>query len=393
MPGERVTSHTTTLLGKGRRREDPCARTNSSREQNLSRQHLLLARCAVHGASEMEPMVSTRSTRHPPTSKRAWGEPPTTPVHNPGMPLELDWVRSVRVNRSAVERRAATLGTRRSVKGDWQAAWLLRAVSCMDLTTLSGDDTEGRVRRLCAKARRPVRRDLLEAMGMDPTKLTVGAVCVHHAFVETALRALEGSGIPVAAVSGAFPHGLGPFEARVAEIRASVTAGANEIDVVIARRHVLTGDWTGLYDEVRAFREAAGDAVLKTILGTGELGTLRNVQRASLVAMMAGSDFIKTSTGKERVNATLPVGFTMVRAIRAFRERTGVRVGYKPAGGIRRAKQALLWLTLMKEELGDAWLRPVRFRFGASSLLADIERQLEHHVTGRYSAHHRHPLA
>lgn len=338
-------------------------------------------------------MVSTRSTRHPLASKRARGKPPTTPVRNPGMPLELDWVRSVRVNRSAVERRAATLGARRSVKKDWQAAWLLRAVSCMDLTTLSGGDTEGRVRRLCAKARRPVRRDLLEAMGLDPTTLTVGAVCVYHAFVETALRALEGSGIPVAAVSAAFPHGLGPFETRVAEIRASVAAGANEIDVVISRRHVLTGDWAGLYDEVGAFREAAGDARLKTILGTGELGTLRNVHRASLVAMMAGSDFIKTSTGKERVNATLPVGLTMVRAIRAYMERTGVAVGYKPAGGIGRAKQALLWLTLMKEELGDAWLRPARFRFGASSLLADIERQLEHHVTGRYSAHHRHPLA
>jgi deoxyribose-phosphate aldolase len=309
------------------------------------------------------------------------------------VPLDLDWVEAVRVNRSAVERRAATLGTRRGVKKSWQAAWLLRAVNCIDLTTLSSDDTEGRVRRLCAKARRPVRRDLLEAMGMNPTTFTVGAVCVYHAFVETAVRALEGSGIPVAAVSTAFPHGLAPFETRLAEIRASVGAGAREIDVVITRRHALTGDWPALYDEVRAFREAVGGAHLKTILGTGELGTLRNVQRASLVAMMAGSDFIKTSTGKERVNATLPVGLTMVRAIRAYRERTGVRVGFKPAGGIARAKEALLWLTLMKEEVGDAWLRPARFRFGASSLLADIERQLEHHVTGRYSAHHRHPLA
>ena len=312
---------------------------------------------------------------------------------NGGMELELDWVREARVNRSAVERRAATLGTRRSVKKEWQAAWLLRAVSCIDLTTLAGDDTPGRVRRLCAKARRPVREDLLEALGMGDAGLTVGAVCVYHAMVETAVAALRGSEVPVAAVSTGFPAGLSPFKQRVQEFRASVDAGAAEIDVVITRGHVLTGDWQALYDEVRAFRDACGEAHLKTILGTGELGTLRNVYRASLVAMMAGTDFVKTSTGKESVNATLPVGLTMVRAIRAYRERTGQVVGFKPAGGIRRAKEALLWLILMKEELGERWTRPALFRFGASSLLADIERQLEHHVTGRYSAHHRHPLA
>lgn len=338
-------------------------------------------------------MVTTRSVRTPPETHRRGPAPPTGEVRNPGLPLELDWVREARVNRSAVERRAATLGTRRSVKKDWQAAWLLRAVTCMDLTTLSGDDTEGRVRRLCAKARQPVRRDLLEALGMAGRPFTVGAVCVYHRFVETAVEALEGSGVPVAAVSTGFPHGLSPMATRLQEIEASVAAGAREIDVVITRAHVLTGDWAALYDEVRAFREACGDAHLKTILATGELGTLRNVYRASLVAMMAGADFIKTSTGKESVNATLPVGLTMARAIRAYLERTGVRVGYKPAGGIRTAKDALLWLILMKEELGDAWLRPALFRFGASSLLGDIERQLEHHVTGRYSAHHRHPLA
>lgn len=317
---------------------------------------------------------------------------PTAP-RNPGMPLELDWVEQVRVNRSAVERRAATLGTRRSVKKEWQAGWLLRAVTCMDLTALAGDDTAGRVRRLCAKARRPVRPELLERMGVEPSAVTVGAVCVYHAFVETAVAALEGSGIPVAAVSTAFPHGLAPMESRLTEIRASVAAGAREIDVVVTRAHVLTGNWTALYDEVRAFRDACGDAHLKTILATGELGTLRAVYRASLVAMMAGTDFIKTSTGKEGVNATLPVGLTMVRALREYGERSGVSVGFKPAGGIRTAKDALLWLTLMKEEVGDPWLRPALFRFGASSLLADIERQLEHHVTGRYSAFHRHPLA
>jgi deoxyribose-phosphate aldolase len=312
---------------------------------------------------------------------------------NPGMPLDPGWVRAARVNRSAVERRAASLGGRRSVKRAWQAAWLLRAVTLMDLTTLAGDDTPGRVRRLCAKARTPVRSDLLEALGVEGEDVRVAAVCVYHEMVETAREALAGSDIPVAAVSTGFPHGLSPLPQRLDEIRASVAAGAAEIDVVISRRHVLTGDWEALHREVRAFREACGEAHLKTILATGELGTLRNVARASLVCMMGGADFVKTSTGKESVNATLPVGLVMARAVRAYAERTGHAVGFKPAGGIRTAKDALLWLVLMKEELGVGWLRPELFRFGASSLLADIERQLEHHVTGRYSAHHRHPMA
>jgi len=310
---------------------------------------------------------------------------------NPGMPLELDWVEEVRVNRSAVERRAATLRARRTVKKEWQAAWLLRAITLMDLTTLSGDDTRGRVRRLCAKARRPVRADLLEAMGAGQLPIRVAAVCVYHRFVPTAVEALEGSGIPVAAVSTGFPAGLSPFEQRIGEIRASVAAGAEEIDVVITREHALTENWRALYDEIRAMREACGDAHIKTILATGELGTLRTVARASLVCMMAGADFIKTSTGKEGVNATLPVGLVMARAIREYRERTGQLIGLKPAGGIRAAKDALEWLALMKEELGDRWLRPDLFRFGASGLLTDIERQLEHFVTGAYSAAYRHP--
>jgi deoxyribose-phosphate aldolase len=307
------------------------------------------------------------------------------------MPLELDWIEEIRVNRSAVERRAATSRTRRTVKKEWQAAWLLRAVTLMDLTTLSGDDTPGRVRRLCAKARRPVRQDLLEAMGAAQLSIRVGAVCVYHSFVETAVEALDGSGIPVAAVSTGFPAGLSPFAQRIGEIRASVAAGAEEIDVVITRAYALTENWGALYDEVRAMREACGDAHIKTILATGELGTLRTVACASLVCMMAGADFIKTSTGKESVNATLPVGLVMARAIRDYRERTGHLVGLKPAGGIRAAKDSLDWLALIKEELGDRWLRPGLFRFGASSLLTDIERQLEHFVTGRYSAAHRHP--
>ena len=325
-------------------------------------------------------------------SRAAPLEVPVT-ARNMGQPLDLEWIEEVRVNRSAVERRAATLRARRTVKKEWQAAWLLRAVTLMDLTTLSSDDTPGRVRRLCAKARRPVRADLLSAMGAEQLPIRVAAVCVYHAFVETAVAALEGSGIPVAAVSTGFPAGLSPFEQRIGEIRASVAAGAEEIDVVITRAHVLTGNWRALYDEVRAMRDACGDAHIKTILGTGELGTLGNVARASRVCMMAGADFIKTSTGKESVNATLPVGLVMARAIRDYRERTGHMVGLKPAGGIRTAKDAVEWLVLVKEELGDRWLRSDLFRFGASALLTDIERQLEHFVTGRYSAAFRHPTA
>jgi deoxyribose-phosphate aldolase len=312
---------------------------------------------------------------------------------NEGTPLDLGRVRDIRVNRSAVERRAASIGTRRSVKKEWQAGWLLRAVTLLDLTTLSGDDTPGSVRRLCAKARNPVREDLLGALGARDLGIHVGAVCVYHSLVETAVDALRGSRIPVAAVSTGFPAGLSPLEQRVEEIRASVAAGAAEIDIVITRAHVLTGNWRALHEEVRTFREAAGPAHVKTILATGELGTLRNVARASMVCMMAGADFIKTSTGKESVNATLPVGLVMARAIRAYHQMTGVRVGFKPAGGIRTAKQAIEWMLLMKEELGTEWLAPQLFRFGASSLLTDIERQLEHHVTGRYSAAFRHPMA
>ena len=313
-------------------------------------------------------------------------------VRNPIGDFEPGWLQAVQVNRSAVERRVATLAGRRSVKKEWQAAWLLRAIQCMDLTTLSGDDTEGTVRRLCAKARHPLRFDLAEALGVADQQITVGAVCVYHTFVRTAVDALQGSGIPVAAVSTGFPAGLAPLETRVQEIKASVADGAQEIDIVISRHLVLTGDWEGLYAEVRAFREACGAAHLKTILATGELGTLRNVYQASLVCMMAGADFIKTSTGKESVNATPTVSLVMVRAIREYCERTGYKVGFKPAGGIRTAKQALEWLVLMKEELGVEWLQPALFRFGASSLLGDIERQLEHAVTGAYSADFRHPL-
>ena len=316
--------------------------------------------------------------------------PQVTHPRNPGMPLDLDWVAGVQANTSAIERRAATLPGRRSVKKDFQAAWLLKAITLIDLTTLSGDDTEGRVQRLCAKARQPVRADLLDALGMPG--LTTGAVCVYHEMVPAAVRALEGTSIPVAAVSTGFPAGLSPFHLRIAEIGESVRAGAREIDIVISRRHVLTQNWQALYDETAEMRAACGEAHMKAILATGELGTLRNVARASLVCMMAGADFIKTSTGKESVNATLPVSLTMIRAIRAYQDRTGIKIGYKPAGGISKAKDALVYMSLMKDELGHPWLQPDLFRFGASSLLGDIERQLEHHLTGRYSAANRHPM-
>jgi deoxyribose-phosphate aldolase len=316
----------------------------------------------------------------------------TVEARNPGLALDLDWVAELQVNRSAVERRVATLVKRRTVKKSWQVAWLLKAISCIDLTTLAGDDTPGRVRRLCAKARQPVRREVLEALGAGDLPLTVGAVCVYHAMVEVAVSALAGSGIPVAAVSTGFPAGLSPFDVKLREIEASVRAGAREIDIVITRGHVLTGDWRALYDEVRAFREACGPAHMKTILGTGDLGTLRNVARASVVCMMAGADFIKTSTGKESVNATLPVSLVMTRMIRDYHERSGRRVGFKPAGGIGTAKEALAYLILMKEELGRPWLEPELFRFGASSLLTDIERQLDTHASGRYAATYRQPL-
>ncbi|HLH63077.1 MAG TPA: deoxyribose-phosphate aldolase [Ktedonobacteraceae bacterium] len=315
------------------------------------------------------------------------------PVRNPGIPLDMDWVRQARVNRSAVERRAATVPTRRTVKKEWQAAWLLRAITCIDLTTLAGDDTPGNVLRLCAKARHPVRQEILDALGAEDFDLKVGAVCVYHNLVPVAVEALRGSDIPVAAVSTGFPAGQIAFEQKLEEINASVKAGAREIDIVISRAHVLTGNWQALYDEVRAFRAACGDAHMKTILATHELATLRNVDMASLVCMMAGADFIKTSTGKEAVNATLPVGVVMARAIRDYFERTGYRVGFKPAGGIRSAKSSLDWLILIKEELGNDWLNNTLFRIGASGLLADIERQLSYFVTGHYAAAHHNPMA
>lgn len=313
-------------------------------------------------------------------------------ARNAGMPLDLEWIAQTRINQSATDRRVASLPGRRSVKKDAQAAWLLKAITCIDLTTLSGDDTAGRVRRLCAKAAQPLTPALQEALGMADRRITTGAVCVYHRFVATAVDALAGTGIPVAAVSTGFPAGLAPHDVKLREIAASVADGAAEIDIVITREHVLTGNWQALYDEMRDFRAACGYAHVKAILATGELKTLRNVAQASLVCMMAGADFIKTSTGKEAVNATPAVTLTMIRTIRAYQDRTGYRVGYKPAGGIATTKDVLMQQFLMKEEMGRSWLEPDLFRIGASSLLADIERQLETHVTGGYSAFNRHPI-
>lgn len=312
-------------------------------------------------------------------------------TRNPGTPLQADWFDHVAVNTQAAERRAATLTTRRTVKKEWQAAWLVNAIRCMDLTTLSGDDTPDRVARLCAKARRPLADHILHGLGLKD--ITTGAVCVYPSLVPAAVKALSGSDIPVASVATGFPAGLTPLPLRLAEIRYAVEEGAAEIDIVIHRSLVLNGDWPALYDEVAAMREACGDAHMKAILATGELKTLRNVYKASMVAMQAGADFIKTSTGKEGVNATLPVSLIMVRALRDYGARTGQWIGFKPAGGMKTAKDAIAWQILMKEELGDDWLRPDLFRLGASSMLADIERQLEHHLTGRYAAAHRNAIA
>ncbi|MBG1232439.1 deoxyribose-phosphate aldolase [Aestuariivirga litoralis] len=311
---------------------------------------------------------------------------------NPGTPLTLEWFEAQQVNTSAAERRADSLTKRRTVKKEYQAAWLIKALQCIDLTTLAGDDTPGRVHRLCAKAMRPMRDDIVRSLGLKEMP-KVGAVCVYPTMVPHAVKALQGSGIPVASVATGFPAGLTPLSMRLAEIRYAVDEGAAEIDIVIHRAQVLRQEWSALYDEVAAMREACGPAHMKAILATGDLKTLRNVYKASMVAMQAGSDFIKTSTGKEDVNATLPVSLTMIRALRDYEDLTGHKIGFKPAGGLKSAKDAMNWLILMKEELGRRWLEPDLFRLGASSMLADIERQLEHFVTGRYSALSHHPVA
>jgi deoxyribose-phosphate aldolase len=330
-------------------------------------------------------MASVPAFPTEPQSKKAKTAAPVGPS-NQGISLDMEWVRRAEVNLPALIRRAATHKTRRSVKKVYQAAWLLRATQCVDLTTLAGDDTDVNVNRLCAKARTPIRKDLLISMGVDPECITTGAVCVYPNLVPIAAKALKGTNIPIASVATGFPAGQTPLPQRLEEIRTAIKWGASEIDIVIPRAAVLTGDWEALYADVKACKEACGDVHMKTILAIGECGTMTNVYKASLVAMMAGSDFIKTSTGKEGVNATFEVALVMLRAIREYHEKTGFRVGFKPAGGIRAAKDTLSWLALMKEELGDEWTHPTLFRIGASNLVVDIERQIHHHVHGGYAA-------
>ncbi|XP_041352307.1 deoxyribose-phosphate aldolase-like [Gigantopelta aegis] len=317
-------------------------------------------------------------------------------ARNLGVDFDESWFQNVYVNLPAVKRRAETLGTRRTVKKQWQAAWLLRAVSCIDLTTLSGDDTLTNVQRLCFKAKWPIRQDLMKNMNLQDLGLTVGAICVYPNRVSDCakvLKSIDATHIPVASVATGFPSGQMPLKTRLEEIRQAVADGASEIDIVINRQYALSGNWKGIYEEIRLMKEACGEAHLKTILATGDLGSLCNVYRASMVCMMAGADFIKTSTGKESVNATFVVALVMVRAIREYYHRTDYKVGFKPAGGIRSAKDSCTWLSLMKEELGDEWTKPNMFRIGASGLLIDIERQIFHFVTGHYAATHELPMA
>lgn len=313
---------------------------------------------------------------------------------NPGIELDMTWAMECPgINLAAIIRRSESHKARRAIKMEWQSAWMLRAITCIDLTTLAGDDTASNVKRLCFKAKAPIQADVAKDLGVGDLGITCGAVCVYPSRVAEAVEFLKGTGIPVASVAAGFPAGQTSMKQRLAEIEEAVADGAMEIDIVITRAHVLQGNWEELYKETKLMREACGDAHLKTILATGELASLTNVYKASLICMMAGADVIKTSTGKEGVNATFPVALTMIRAIREYYERTGYKVGFKPAGGIRSAKDVLPWLSLMKEELGDDWTKPDLFRIGASSLLTDIERQLYHSTTGKYAADHQISLA
>ena len=300
------------------------------------------------------------------------------------MKLDLEWVNNVQVNLSAVERRTTTLIKRRSVKKEYQAAWLLKAITLIDLTTLSGDDTYGKVDRLCEKAINPLSFELQKLLEIPERSISVAALCVYHHLVKEAKKKLKDR-IPIAAVSTGFPAGLSSFKTRKQEIIDSINNGADEVDIVINRGFVLQNDWKRLYDEVKTFKLAAKKKNIKAILGVGDLETMRNVAKASLVCMMAGADFIKTSTGKETINANLNNSLVMLRMIREFHEITRKKIGFKPAGGISSAKLVIEFLILVLEELGSEWINPKLLRIGASSLLIDIERQLYHFAVGRYA--------
>jgi deoxyribose-phosphate aldolase len=278
------------------------------------------------------------------------------------------------VDQVGAEERAAKF-TRRSIKASAKEQGLGLAVAMTDLTTLEGKDSEGKVRQMCSKARRP-------AEGVP----SVAAVCVYPNLVRAARSALEGSGVKVASVATGFPSGQTPLEDRLREVEQAVADGADEIDMVINRRAFMQGDYETVFEEIVAVKKACGAAHLKTILETGELETYDNVRRASHIAMEAGSDFIKTSTGKVQPAATMPVTLVMLEAIREHYWSTGRRVGMKPAGGIRTSKQALHYLVMVKETLGDEWLTPSLFRFGASTLLNDVLMQLAKMRTGAYQS-------
>ena len=306
--------------------------------------------------------------------------------------LDLNWINNINVNLSAVERRTTTLVKRRSVKKEYQASWLLKAITLIDLTTLSGDDTFGKVDRLCKKALNPIANNILSKLEINEDAVKVGAVCVYHHLVSQAKNQLKGQ-LPIAAVSTGFPAGLSSFSTRKKEVVDSIKSGANEIDIVINRGFVIQNNWKKLYEEVKSFKLAANKTKIKAILGVGDLETMRNVAKASLVCMMAGADFIKTSTGKESINANLNNSLVMLRMIREFHEFSGKKIGFKPAGGISTAKSVLEFLILVMEELGEDWLNPNLLRIGASSLLIDIERQLYHHAFGRYATHDKLAIA
>ncbi|WP_229075719.1 deoxyribose-phosphate aldolase [Actinoplanes sp. DH11] len=280
------------------------------------------------------------------------------------------------VDKVGVESRAAALATR-SVKASAKATAIDLAIRMVDLTTLEGADTPGKVRALCAKGMRPD--------PADPGCPPVAAICVYPAMVPVAAAALAGSGVRLASVATAFPSGQAPLEVKLADTRAAVAAGADEIDMVISRGAFLAGDYDRVFAEIVAVKEACGGAHLKVILETGELATYDNVRRASWLAMLAGADFIKTSTGKVAVNATLPITLVMLEAVRDFRERYGRQVGVKPAGGIRTTKDAIKYLVVINETAGDDWLDPDWFRFGASSLLNDLLMQRTKLTTGHYA--------
>ena len=298
--------------------------------------------------------------------------------------LDIDCLKDIKVNLSAVERRTSSLTKRRTVKKEFQVAWLLRSITLIDLTTLSGDDTYGKIERLCEKAMNPISKDILQNLNLNDSNITVGAVCVYHHLVSHAKKIVKDR-LPVAAVSAGFPAGLSSLKARKLEIIESIKNGADEIDIVINRGFVLQNNWKKLYEEVRDFKNAAKNKHIKAILGVGDLETLRNVAKASMVCMMAGADFIKTSTGKESINANLNNSLVMLRMIRDFYQMTGKKIGFKPAGGISNAKTVIEFLILVMEELGHDWINPKYLRIGASSLLIDIERQLYHFALGRYA--------